>query len=261
MSRAVNGTAVSRPSCRAMYQYRSPWGRCAAVVTKYGNRGQAGGAVRQTACPRRQCCPLARSACVRVTPQASRIRYVTLSTRQGAGSEPVSSMCALDGRAAPLHPGRVGASPEDAGRPEGGDRSGEAAWAAHAVALGSLADLFSQVAVAAPASTEATPAQAPPAQGPVPRRTATSLPGPGMARGQAPGRAGASSAFEDAAFQGRPAKGSCTVAPVKAHGATPDSPAPPASSRQPRMGHHYASATGPDEELPACALPVRPAAR
>ena len=63
-----------------------------------------------------------------------------------------------------LYPNRPGASHEGAGQQESSDRSGETAWVAHAVALGALADLFSQVAVPVPASTEATPAQAPPVQ-------------------------------------------------------------------------------------------------
>ena len=66
---------------------------------------------------------------------------------------------------AALYPGRPDASQEDAGQQESSGRSGETAWAAHAVALGALADLFSQIAVPAQASTDATPAQAPPAQG------------------------------------------------------------------------------------------------
>ena len=79
----------------------------------------------------------------------------------GASSEYESLAAFL----AALYPSRPGASQEGAGQQEGSDRSGETAWAAHAVALGALADLFSQIAVPAPASTDATPAQAPPVQG------------------------------------------------------------------------------------------------
>jgi FHA domain len=91
-------------------------------------------------------------------PQPSADQAPTVSP--GPSSEYESLTTFLDA----LYPGRAGASPEDAGRAEDSDRSGETAWAAHAVALGTLADLFSQIAVPAPASTEATPAQAPSAQ-------------------------------------------------------------------------------------------------
>ena len=75
----------------------------------------------------------------------------------GASSEYESLAAFL----AALYPSRPGASREGAGQQEGRDRSGETAWAAHAVALGALADLFSQVAGPVPPSTDATPAQAP----------------------------------------------------------------------------------------------------
>lgn len=82
-----------------------------------------------------------------------------------AAPGPFSEYESLGAFLAALYPSRPGASQEDAGRPEGSDRSGETVWVAHAVALGALADLFSQIAVPVPASTDATPAQAPPVPG------------------------------------------------------------------------------------------------
>jgi hypothetical protein len=79
------------------------------------------------------------------------------ATAPGAASEYESLAAFL----AALYPSQPGASPEGAGQQEGRDRSGETAWVAHTVALGALADLFSQVAVPVPPSTDATPAQAP----------------------------------------------------------------------------------------------------
>ena len=79
-----------------------------------------------------------------------------------AAPGPSSEYESLAAFLAALYPNRPGASQKGAGQQEGSDRSGETAWIAHAVALGALADLFSQVAAPVPASTDATPAQAPP---------------------------------------------------------------------------------------------------
>lgn len=82
-----------------------------------------------------------------------------------ASPGPSSEYESLTAVLAVLYPGRFGASQEDAGQQESSGRSGQAAWDARAVALGALADLFSQIVGPAPASTDATPAQAPPAPG------------------------------------------------------------------------------------------------
>ena len=99
-----------------------------------------------------------------VSPAEATIPQPVMSAASATARGPSSEHESLAAALAALYPGRPGLSPGDTGQPDSADRPGGTAWVAHTVALGALADLFSQVAVIGTASTDATPAQEPPVQ-------------------------------------------------------------------------------------------------